>query len=551
MQPAAHLGVPGALFALCSLVPPAAAQVCPPGQNVDTLTHSTASPATNVPWRDLVASLPKFDPSLGTLLQATVTARAIVIAGVQAENTAAQGCTLAYEAGADFEVSFPGNAVPPLALSPTISGTVPLGAFDGSVDFAGASGFATSGQTSELVSTTILDAGVLQSVFVGAGTVDFVHDAALLGSSSGCASPTFATSANGRLELTVSYTYCTGACVERNRRRCASLLLYPEFDNRPGILTLFTVTDGCCDVQSGNVQVEYRFINKDNCLKTDQTFTLTPCDTLSFITSAPGINSGGPNRRGYAYVYAKNAQASPNNPTGTPIVWNHLIGQELVLNGIDAVDYSVNAVGFRGIGREGEPNDDDGDGVRDLEGPGPFLAEYEEAPEEILIPRFLGQDEPLPGVGPGPGGLFDSELILINLSGGSSFTTIVDVLGFNDNEEPFSSQYEFYCWDKPKLREVAPFALQDYLANQTNDDPDEIVGAPQRESGWLILDGLVANSAGPEAIVDPAIYAVLVECAGGQCAADLPFERCSQENGDLLPNGPFGDGPDAVPGDNR
>jgi hypothetical protein len=61
----------------------------------------------------------------------------------------------------------------------------------------------------------------------------------------------------------------------------------------------------------------------------------------------------------------------------------------------------------------------------------------------------------------------------------------------------------------------------------------------------------VANSFGPETIQDPAIYAVLIERFGGYAAADLPFEWCSQTNGDLLPVSNFGDGPKPVPGDNQ
>jgi hypothetical protein len=42
-------------------------------------------------------------------------------------------------------------------------------------------------------------------------------------------------------------------------------------------------------------------------------------------------------------------------------------------------------------------------------------------------------------------------------------------------------------------------------------------------------------------IADPAFYAVLVERIGSFAAADLPFELCSQDNGDLLPSGVQGD----------
>ena len=538
---------------LCS---DAMAQGCPPGQQQQTLTVSNSFGPQAPPWNGLQLTVPKFDPALGTLISAKVTATGSIQGSIQIENLAPQALNVTANLSSNLAVTGP---IPQLLMTPTSSISQNFGAYDGNTDFRGPSGgsfFNLTAQDSEMA--TITDPAVLLASYTGPGNVVFTHNAQDGSNHDGPGSLALIFLNQSKVDISIVYTYCAdlpkeGPCAERHRRQCGSLLLYPEFDNRPGIVTLFTVTDGCCDVTAGNVLVEYRFINKDNCLKTDQTFTLTPCDTLSFITSAPGVNSGGPNKRGYAYVYAKSATTSPNNPTGTPIVWNHMIGQQLILNGITMVNYSMNAVSFKGIGPEGAFNDDDGDGIRDLNGPtldggGPNpLAEYEEAPDEILIPRFLGQDLAAPG---GPN-LYNSDVILVNLSGGSAFTTIVDILGYNDNEDPLSAQYEFYCWDKPKLRDFAEFTLESSLDLNPTNDPDEIVGAPTKESGWLRIDGLVANSSGPEAILDPAIYAVLVECTNNLCAADLPWERCSQRNGDLLPNSIFGDGPNPVAGDNQ
>jgi hypothetical protein len=241
---------------------------------------------------------------------------------------------------------------------------------------------------------------------------------------------------------------------------------------------------------------------------------------------------------------------SPNNPTGTPIVFNHLIGQELIIDGVLALDYSMNAVAFKGYGANADdqadntPNDDDGDGIRDLNGKDSGGPEYDEAPDRICIPRFLGQNPP-------GGELYgNSRIILVNLSGGRAFTTTLSIEGYNDNEEPFSGQYTFYCWDKPYLRDFSAATLQSYLLG-TNQNPNEILGLNQ-ESGWMTIDGLTANSVGPESIADPAFYAVLVEQLQSHWAADLPWECCSQTNGALLPVSIFGDGdPNPVPGDDQ
>ena len=125
---------------------------------------------------------------------------------------------------------------------------------------------------------------------------------------------------------------------------------------------------------------------------------------------------------------------------------------------------------------------------------------------------------------------------------------MVSILGYNDNEVVFSAEYLFSCWDKVRLADINPAFLNDNLRG-FNDDPNEIGGAPAREAGWFKLDGAVANSSA-DSIVDPAIYAVLVEYVRGKAAADLPFECCSQLNGDLLPTSIFGDFPFVV-GDNE
>lgn len=308
-------------------------------------------------------------------------------------------------------------------------------------------------------------------------------------------------------------------CVQYNRRNPGSLLLYPEFDNRGGVVSLLTVTNVDCDGE--DVDVEFVYIDKNDCQEFNRTERLTPCDTLTLITNAHDPND----ERGYVYAFAKHPV------TGQAIVHNALAGQLLIVDGLASFEYSVNPVLFKGIGN-GTITDLDGDGIRDLDG-----VEYDMAPDQILVPRFLGQAPPRPQAG---GGGAQSQLVLIGLTGGRAFTTRVDFLIYNDNEEAFSSEYEFYCWDKPNLLEISGVFANDFLKNWTNDDPAEVIGAPSRESGWMRIDGAVATSP-VLSIADPAFYAVLVERIGPYGAADLPFEYCTQDNGDLLPTGLHGD----------
>ncbi len=329
-------------------------------------------------------------------------------------------------------------------------------------------------------------------------------------------------------------------CAVENRNECGSLLLFPEYDNRAANRTLVTITDGCCLNSQVGTSIEVVFIEKDTCEETNRTFSLSPCDTLTFLTSA--VNPGP--SQGYLYAYAKNTTPAPNNPLGSPIVFNHLIGQEVVLDGITSFEYAINAISFKGYGNEGDLNDDDGDGIRDLNEmhglglPPTVNPEYSAVPDRILVPRFLGQSNP-----------GETRLILIGLSGGRLFDTSVSFEGYNDNEVPFSASYTFRCWDKPLLTQISGAFLQTAMKT-AGDDVDEIVGRNTHEAGWFWLDGDVALSTA-ETIHDPAVYAVLIERSGGQYAAELPFEFCGQANGDLLPTGLFGDGPNPVNGDDQ
>ena len=127
------------------------------------------------------------------------------------------------------------------------------------------------------------------------------------------------------------------------------------------------------------------------------------------------------------------------------------------------------------------------------------------------------------------------------------------MLGYNDSEQMESSMYEFTCWDRPLLRAVAPFTMESHLDSLPNDPHEvdfDLDGAGERESGWLRIDGHDASSQ-QETISDPAVYAVLIEIFGTCSASDLPWEECTQTNGDLLPQSLFGDGPIPVNGDNQ
>ncbi|MFN0008686.1 MAG: hypothetical protein ACKVXR_12350 [Planctomycetota bacterium] len=338
------------------------------------------------------------------------------------------------------------------------------------------------------------------------------------------------------------------------RRKPGSLLIFPEFDNRTANVTFFTITntnrdftqDPVTDLPAGSVRVHMIYVGRYDsddlpipCLEVDREILLTPGDTFTFLTRAHNPQ----HEQGFMYAYATHPT------TQEPIVFDYLIGNAVFLNGMDALDYSMNPISLRGFCENDNDlkedfgpqvqcpeTDADGDGNRDLDG-----IEYEELPDQILIPRFLASA----GCVCSP--QQRSELILLGLSGGAVFDTVADFLVYNDNEEVFSAQRQFRCWERIRLDVISTVFLQSFLVT-TNHAANEPLGATTRESGWIHIDGGVAFSS-VEQIVNPAVYAVLVErVARAAGAADLPFEVGCNPNGSLWPNGPLGDN---VLGDNR
>lgn len=299
-------------------------------------------------------------------------------------------------------------------------------------------------------------------------------------------------------------------------RNPGSLLLFPEFDNRAGDVTVLTVTN----VDAADVLVEFKYIGVRapngipiNCMEFNRLATLTGNDTLTLITNAHNPNQ----EQGFVYVFARGSD-------GEPVVRNVLIGNQLVVNGIQAFDYSLNPVAFDGMGAS------NGNGLLDLDG-----SEFEAVADELYVPRFFGQSHLLQA------SPFSSELILIDLRGGAAFDTTVDFLIYNDNEEQFSSEYTFHCWDKVPLTAISNAFTSWFLLNFTNEDPGEVVGAPPLiEAGWFSFQGAFTSSSSTT-IVDPAVYGVLVERASGIGVSDLPWESVEKRSGKLFPRSLNGD----------
>lgn len=544
--------------------------------HADLQTYTASIPLETTNWTR-TASLPRFNTALGTLEGVSLSITGHIEGTAKYESLDTQAATITINFTANLSVRRPDNNVVLLSSSPVFNRVDMVTAYDGVLNFAGTSGATynaiSSDQTTQFVPAFPLNAAD-QALFVGAGNVVFSVSANGQTTATGAGNLVSSFSQKASATLSVTYFYtppfiqdCNGNgivdsidianhtaldcnqngipdscellgndcnnnnipdecdllagimtdidqdglpdqcnCVRVDRRLPASLLLYPEFDNGSAQVTLLTVTNVNRLYLDGGVRVEFRYIDGPSCLETNRTEYLTPNDTVTVLTR---VHQGGTGR-GYAYAYAVDAQARP-------ISHNFLIGDLIRLDGIGAIDYDMNAFTFRAIPAWKQLTDLDNDGIRDLN-----AFEYEPAPDVILIPRFLGQSVTTQG-----------SLIFVALSGGLQFNTTIDLQIFNDNEDPFSSQYTFHCWAKARLLTISNM-FSNSMLRASEDAPGEVLGDPNTESGWIRLDGRIANST-TTLIQDPAFLAVLIENRGSFSTADLPFEQCTQTNGDLLP----------------
>jgi hypothetical protein len=290
-----------------------------------------------------------------------------------------------------------------------------------------------------------------------------------------------------------------------------SLLLFPYFDNSRGQSSFLTVTNTNSDFNqngqlfAGTVDVEFVYIDGESCLEFNRTRRLTPNDTITVNTALDNPNDP----RGYVYVFAK----SPT--TGAAISWNYLEGASVVRSANDQLNSALAPIVYAGVAAQGANTDTDGDGVRDLNG-----VEYAVSSDQLHIPSFVAAP--------------NSSLILVGLTG-LQFTTIINYLAYNDNEEAFSGQISFDCWDIRRLETISGIFTDTFLEN-TNDDTND-TGVDGFEVGWIRMDGLTAFSTAQQRS-NPAFQAAIVNV--GTYAA-LPYGIGENPNGDLLPIGPFYD----------
>ncbi len=454
----------------------------------DVLVVQGSAPQRPAPWSATV-SIPRFPDSTGVLTDVRIVMRVNTIGSAGFENRSAVVAQATANVTGTVTATFPAPN-PSCSASTTVPVSVSAPPFDGVNDFGGTSdGILTNLPGTNTGSVAATDIGQ----FLGAGTLSV--SASALNQSTVNALPNFGMRpglvVGAEIEVTYVYTPhpdCDGDGIpdslepdadsdglpddcdvdpapapELGGSRPGSLLVFPEFDHRPAEVTMLTLTNTAPD---GTVPTEVQVVYVSSaCTTTDLVLTMPPRDTVTFLSNY----NNSPNLRGYAYAFARN----PANDSKWS--YDHLVGSALRMTVVDAYTHGYSAISFQSPVVPFELTDLDADGVADLDG-----LEYVQAPEKLLIPRFLGSTSQR-----------SNDLILINLTGGTAFQAVANFLIYNDNMEVFSAQTSLGCWSRTSLESISSATTHNFLV-QTNHAVDEVLGAPFIEAGWIEIDGGIA-----------------------------------------------------------
>jgi uncharacterized repeat protein (TIGR01451 family) len=169
-----------------------------------TLTYTATFPSTLTNF-SLTQAVQQFDPSLGTLLSATITNNGTITSDIKAENTSStSGTLITGNVGGDMTLSGPGVA---LTTSPDRNtGTFNASAFDGTIDFAGTSGTDFGPRTASASNAQVLTGSAL-SPFIGTGTVNLNESAVATSTASGGGNVLVSVTSSAQATVTVTYRY--------------------------------------------------------------------------------------------------------------------------------------------------------------------------------------------------------------------------------------------------------------------------------------------------------------------------------------------------------
>ncbi len=323
-------------------------------------------------------------------------------------------------------------------------------------------------------------------------------------------------------------------------RKTGSVLFYPvhrsgTFGANPdNWFTIVSVTNTATQPDGpqtlgGSTNVHFEYVNVQpnpggatnpldkflplGCTIFDRIEFLTPADTLSVLTTCHNA-AAAPGQEGYVVVSAENPALSPGN------AWEHdyLMGSSMVLSA-SGVSYIVNAIPFEGIapGHHGSLTNGSFPYTLCFDG---TSGNYEKAPNTLMTDFVAAAN---------------SQLALINLTGGPFIENRLYFAVYNDNEQPLSATVNFRCWFDQPLSCVNPLFAEDWLAALPN-DPDELDitcdGVGDIETGWMSIQstGTFFSGGQPfdgDGVIIGSITAGNASVRGGH----LLWERGSQDNG--------------------
>ncbi|MCA8941334.1 MAG: hypothetical protein KDB80_02135 [Planctomycetes bacterium] len=199
------------------------------------------------------------------------------------------------------------------------------------------------------------------------------------------------------------------------------------------------------------------------CTIFDRVEYLTPADQISVLTTCHNA-FGGSGQEGYVVVSAED----PGRPMGGSWSHNFLIGSEIVMSA-GGVTYMINAIAVGTFHLPTVPIN-----ASPLPGHLQFDDVFYNKLPDYLMSDFIG--------------VANSQLALINLTGGPNIENTVFFEVYNDNELPLSATLRFRCWFDCPLSSVSPLFTEANLANFPN-DPQELDidcdGAGDLETGWF------------------------------------------------------------------
>lgn len=175
-----------------------------------TLTRSASVAATSTDWSQML-NIAQFDPNLGTLTSIDIINAGTFTSQIRVESLDAAASTItATDAGT---LTLSGPALSALLTNSSANRTFGAGAFDGTIDFAGASGHDFGAQTAPGTNSTTLTAANDLALFTGTGTVSFHESAHASSSASGAGNLITQISTTASAQLSVVYHYIPSNCL--------------------------------------------------------------------------------------------------------------------------------------------------------------------------------------------------------------------------------------------------------------------------------------------------------------------------------------------------